>query len=209
MRDKSSTFNLGSLNTRWVLKTNIKKYSFSQKNKTKTEEGSKIAASQPLSDTLGSQLLTHTLTFHHSISPYPFLFLSHLLQTALLIVSSKWEAWSSLVVKRDKDPVLSVQWLGSLLWHGFSSWPKNVHVLQVQPNKQTNKSKKHCHNCRCIRPSANTTIWENSRALSTGIIVPWVLVAFPASRSPGLWVSWKSWASQLLADGRDPVCISS
>ena len=32
-----------------------------------------------------------------------------------------------------KDPKLSLQWLGSLPWHGFNSWPRNFHMLQVQP----------------------------------------------------------------------------
>ena len=28
-----------------------------------------------------------------------------------------------------KDPVLSLQWLGSLLWCRFDPWPRNFHVL--------------------------------------------------------------------------------
>ena len=34
---------------------------------------------------------------------------------------------------------LSLQRLGSLLWHGFDPWPGNLHMLQAQPitNKQT------------------------------------------------------------------------
>ena len=40
---------------------------------------------------------------------------------------------SSLVVQRVKDLVLSLQWLGSLLWCGFHPWPRNFHMLWVQP----------------------------------------------------------------------------
>ena len=35
--------------------------------------------------------------------------------------------WSSLVVQQVKDPVLSLQWLGSLLWLGFHPCPGNFH----------------------------------------------------------------------------------
>ena len=43
-----------------------------------------------------------------------------------------------LVVQQIKDPALSLPCPGSLLWQGFSPWPGNFHMLQVQP-KQTNK----------------------------------------------------------------------
>ena len=39
---------------------------------------------------------------------------------------------SSLVVQWVTDLGLSLQWLGSLLWHGFNPWPGNLHVLQAQ-----------------------------------------------------------------------------
>ena len=44
---------------------------------------------------------------------------------------------SFLVAQQVKDPVLSLQQLGlqSLLWCGLSPWPRNFHVLQVQPKK--------------------------------------------------------------------------
>ena len=35
-----------------------------------------------------------------------------------------------------KDPVLSLLWLGSPLWHGFSPWPLNFHMPWVQPKKK-------------------------------------------------------------------------
>ena len=39
-----------------------------------------------------------------------------------------------------KDPVLSLQQLGSLLRCGFDPWPRNFHMLQLQPKRQ-NKTK--------------------------------------------------------------------
>ena len=41
--------------------------------------------------------------------------------------------WSSLVVQQVKDLALSLQWLWSLLWHGFDPWPRNFHMPQVWP----------------------------------------------------------------------------
>ena len=32
-----------------------------------------------------------------------------------------------------KDLVLSLLWLGSMLWHGFDPWPGNFHMPQAQP----------------------------------------------------------------------------
>ena len=43
--------------------------------------------------------------------------------------------WHSLVVQQVKDPMLSLQQLGVLLWHGFDPWPGNLHMPQVWPNK--------------------------------------------------------------------------
>ena len=44
---------------------------------------------------------------------------------------------SSLAVQQVKDPVLSLQQLGSLLWHGFDLWPRNFHMAWVCQKKQT------------------------------------------------------------------------
>ena len=44
------------------------------------------------------------------------------------------------MVQYVKDPVLSLLWLGLLLWRGFNPWPQNFCILQAQP-KQTNKNK--------------------------------------------------------------------
>ena len=35
-----------------------------------------------------------------------------------------------------KDLVLSLQWLGSLLWILFDSWLRNFHTPWVQPKKK-------------------------------------------------------------------------
>ena len=49
--------------------------------------------------------------------------------------------WHSLVVQQVKDPMLSLQQLGLLLWHGFNPWPWNFHVLQAQPKNKLKKEK--------------------------------------------------------------------
>ena len=35
-----------------------------------------------------------------------------------------------------KDEALSLQWLGSLLWHGFDPSPGNFHKSSAQPKKK-------------------------------------------------------------------------
>ena len=47
-----------------------------------------------------------------------------------------------LVAQWIKDPMLSLQCLGLLLWHGFSLWPGNFHMLWAQPKKKQQKQKK-------------------------------------------------------------------
>ena len=37
------------------------------------------------------------------------------------------------MVQQVKDLVVSLQWLRSLLWCRFDSWPRNFFMLQVQP----------------------------------------------------------------------------
>ena len=46
----------------------------------------------------------------------------------------KHMSWSSLVVWWVKDPVLSLQRLGLLLWRGFHPWPRNFHMTQAKKN---------------------------------------------------------------------------
>ena len=41
-----------------------------------------------------------------------------------------------------KDLALSLQQLGSLLWHMLDLWPRNFHMPQVQPKKKKKKKKK-------------------------------------------------------------------
>ena len=36
------------------------------------------------------------------------------------------------MVQQVKDPAVSLQWLGSLLWQGFKPWPKNFHMPRAQ-----------------------------------------------------------------------------
>ena len=44
-------------------------------------------------------------------------------------------SWHSLVEPWVKDPALSLQWLGSLLWRRFSPWPGNFHMPWAWPKK--------------------------------------------------------------------------
>ena len=43
---------------------------------------------------------------------------------------------SSLVMQQVKYLTLTLQRLGSLLWHGFYPWPRNFHILWAQPKKK-------------------------------------------------------------------------
>ena len=49
------------------------------------------------------------------------------------------EILSLLVVQWFKDLVVSLQWLGSLLWHGSDPWSGNAHMPWAQPKETTNK----------------------------------------------------------------------
>ena len=44
----------------------------------------------------------------------------------------KMRPQSSLMAQRVRDPVLSVQGLQLLLWHGFDPQPGNFHIPQMQ-----------------------------------------------------------------------------
>ena len=48
--------------------------------------------------------------------------------------------WSSLVGLVIKDPALSLLWLGSLLWRGFSPWPGNFCMMQAWCTPQKKRS---------------------------------------------------------------------
>ena len=41
-----------------------------------------------------------------------------------------------------KDPVLSLQWLELLLWHGFAPWPWNSGTSTCRLSQKTKKEKK-------------------------------------------------------------------
>ena len=49
---------------------------------------------------------------------------------------------SSFAMHQVKDPVLSLQWLGSLLWCRFNPWPGNFHMPWAQPKKKKNLAPK-------------------------------------------------------------------
>ena len=47
--------------------------------------------------------------------------------------------WGSLVARGVKDPALSRQQLGSLLWHGFDPWPRELlYAAGVAKNRKEN-----------------------------------------------------------------------
>ena len=47
-----------------------------------------------------------------------------------------------LVAQQVKDLASSLQELGSLLWHRFDPWLRNLHVSQVHPPKSSYKNRK-------------------------------------------------------------------
>ena len=50
---------------------------------------------------------------------------------------------SSLVAQQINDPVLALQWLKSLHWHGFHPWPMNFHMPWVSPKKKKRSKQLH------------------------------------------------------------------
>ena len=40
------------------------------------------------------------------------------------------------MVQQVKDPGFSLQWHGSLLWHGFNPWPRSFHMSWTWPRKK-------------------------------------------------------------------------
>ena len=54
-----------------------------------------------------------------------------------------------------KDLALSLLWLGSLLWHEFSPWPRNVCILQVQPKNKAKQTKNNLDTELVLSPSYN------------------------------------------------------
>ena len=66
--------------------------------------------------------------------------------------NKSWCSESSLVAQQVKDPLLSLQWLGSLLWYRVDPWPGNFHLPQAWAKKKkpdvqnydSDSSRKHC-----------------------------------------------------------------
>lgn len=55
------------------------------------------------------------------------------------------ETRSPLVAQRVGDLVLSLLWVGSLLWRAFDPWLQNFCVLRVQPKKNSSSLRSVCH----------------------------------------------------------------
>ena len=53
------------------------------------------------------------------------------------------------MVQQVKDPVLSLLWLGLLLWYRFDPWPWNFCMLQARPEKKNVQSKDHVGSLEC------------------------------------------------------------
>ena len=87
-----------------------------------------------------------------------------------------------------KDPALSVQWLGSLLWQGFHPWPQNFCMLWVQP-KTKQKNLNHQLNNSEGRPHALwiCCCWENDQKDDS---LTYERVLFPASFSKIFCERW-------------------
>lgn len=50
----------------------------------------------------------------------------------MYFISKTFLSWNSLVAQRvNKDPALSLQGLGLLLWCGLDSWPGNFYIFHV------------------------------------------------------------------------------
>ena len=78
----------------------------------------------------------HYLSFQReqllqNISP-----LSFLLPTSSLLTILYISIWGFPEVQRVKDLALSLQWLGSLLWHRFAPWPGYLCTWWVWPKKK-------------------------------------------------------------------------
>ena len=63
----------------------------------------------------------------------------HFTLSKMVIIIKKNDDKSSLAVWLVKDPGLSLQWLGLLLWCRFSSWPRNFHMPHAWPPSKKKK----------------------------------------------------------------------
>ena len=64
------------------------------------------------------------------------------LETNIDHLVKKGREGSSFVGQWVKDPALPLQQLRLLLWLGFSSWPGDFHMLQVQQNENKREREK-------------------------------------------------------------------
>ena len=51
------------------------------------------------------------------------------------------------MAQKVEDPVLQWQELGLLLWHGFSPWPGNFHMIKSTAKTKTKTKNEKRHNC--------------------------------------------------------------
>ena len=78
--------------------------------------------------------------------PWPCLSISLLIDIyeflVTFIFAHKFTLLTFPIAQQVEDPVLSLLWLGWLLWPGFDSWPRNLHMSQAQPKKKKKKKEK-------------------------------------------------------------------
>ena len=81
----------------------------------------------------------------HSFSPFAeFYSVDHALAFCLycnINATLKTLLWHSPVAQWVKDPVLSLLWLGSLLWCRFDPWTRNFCILWAWPKKKKKKKR--------------------------------------------------------------------
>uniref|UniRef100_A0A8D1ZI69 Acyl-CoA thioesterase 11 n=1 Tax=Sus scrofa TaxID=9823 RepID=A0A8D1ZI69_PIG len=58
---------------------------------------------------------------------------------------------SSLVLQWVKDLASSLQWLSSLLWHGFDPWPGNLSMLHAWPKKKKEEGESLCKEMQFLK----------------------------------------------------------
>ena len=65
----------------------------------------------------------------------------------IILCHQKNQHRNSLVIQWFKDPVLSLQQLGWLMWYGFDSWPVNAHIVWMSSKNKERKKKKEKTKC--------------------------------------------------------------
>ena len=89
---------------------------------------------------------------------------------------------SFLVAQWVKDLALSLLWLGSLLWWGFSTWPGNICMPQACPPHQKKKLKRKNN-------WEHRGVWGGERHKSWGGTLTWdaTLSEIRPSDKPPIW----------------------